>query len=1136
VRGLRFSWPTQIALLALIAALLLAPAGGSGSLDRAEVYFLDGARAMIERGDYLVPHYRGEPFFDKPALTYWLIAVFLKVFGPTAEAARLASALACIGVILATVWLGTLLFDRRAALASGWIVATTLPLLTFGRIAMSDIFMTCLSTLAVGLAVKALDGSAARWPVIGLGIVLGLGFLTKGPVAVLLPGLAILALAWTRRRTTTRPGPGLLALALLLFLAVSLSWYIAIGLRLGLEPLRYFFLRENLERFAASTYASSRGPWYYPVTYLAQGLPWSVFLPLAIWAGWRAPARAGLRAVRWLVAALALMLVPLSLSRGKLDYYLLPLYPLAALILGHLFAEIWRPRERLYARIACALCASGTVTLAFLPLQLPEAWLPAAPLRLLTRALLLLLALALSWVSWRPVGGRALVVLASGAAAIYALMVFAWLPAFAQAQPKASIVNDVTRERIYRRDATLVVCDDPSRVYRDLIFATRVPTWEFCELRGPASSRLPYLLLVSEKDWQSLKNIPRLRVVGRYSYLPADVVSVDLVRRRAASEELVLVANYETRDPTARRLSRQARRQRWQNEVRRWDEVARLEKQMPSYWRSTMPWSARTTPETELIIRDSDYGRLPELWRKALDTNRKEFPGQLGVVKGFGAGAQYPQIWLRDSASLLPVTRHYYPIEYLTSWIEEHLAVQEASGSVFDWIASGDRGRFAEWAPEARNVRVAPGLTIAADKNTSAADQEASLVNAVSEVYETTGDRRWLQKPIRGRSILDRCDAALSYVLRERLDARTGLVANALTADWGDVSPTYPDQRAIYSDGRTPLAVGLYTNAQFQRAAGDLAGLLDAAGRSMRADFWRAQAERTRSAIHETLWSEERGFFRLHRIVTPERAPGFPDDSHVFALGGHAVALLGSIATPTQASRILRAAEERRLENGLDTVAATLVPPYPAGTFRHPMMAEPWQYQNGGQWDWWAGRYILAEFQADHAEQAEAHLRQLAQRIGRAGGFYEWNNRDGKGQGSPSYAGSAAAVADAVLHGLIGADLRPEGVEMRVRQTELTFDLRLTDPATGRWLVYRQRWEEKYATLFAYFESNVKGTSQIAVRLAPGLSVDNAELDGPDAPIKYEAVGLDRYYVLQTDFGRHYLTLHLRPTLPNERR
>jgi len=59
--------------------------------------------------------------------------------------------------------------------------------------------------------------------------------------------------------------------------------------------------------------------------------------------------------------------------------------------------------------------------------------------------------------------------------------------------------------------------------------------------------------------------------------------------------------------------------------------------------------------------------RMQALLRSTLEANRRSFSGRLGAVKGFGAGESYPQIWLRDSATLIPVTRFYYPADYFKS-------------------------------------------------------------------------------------------------------------------------------------------------------------------------------------------------------------------------------------------------------------------------------------------------------------------------------------------------------------------------------------------------------------------------------------------------------------------------------------
>src|SRR5262249_13355775 len=197
-RGI-LSVPRLPALLAF-AALLLLPGLGASPFERAEIYFMDAARGMAERGDWLVPRYRGEAFFDKPALTYWLMAASFRAFGYSPAAARLVSVLAALGVVAATVWLGTLLFDRRTALTGGFVLASTAAFLSFGRLAMSDMLLSLFSTLAVAITVAALRPGASPALVPALGAVLGLGFLTKGPVALLLPGLAILLVLWSRLR------------------------------------------------------------------------------------------------------------------------------------------------------------------------------------------------------------------------------------------------------------------------------------------------------------------------------------------------------------------------------------------------------------------------------------------------------------------------------------------------------------------------------------------------------------------------------------------------------------------------------------------------------------------------------------------------------------------------------------------------------------------------------------------------------------------------------------------------------------------------------------------------------------------------------------------------------------------------
>lgn len=530
--------------------------------------------------------------------------------------------------------------------------------------------------------------------------------------------------------------------------------------------------------------------------------------------------------------------------------------------------------------------------------------------------------------------------------------------------------------------------------------------------------------------------------------------------------------------------------------------------------------------ETRYATGDADLDGIQDWLLPTLVANHKDFAGRLGVVRGFGAGDLYPQIWLRDSATLLPLARYHYDREELISWIEEHLASQQEDGALFDWIARGRPEVFRAWAPQVREVYAAGGVVLSADKNTTESDQEASAVHAVFLAFQVVRDRAWLRKPILGRSVIERATSALEYVLARRRDRPSGLIFGALTADWGDVSPTYADQRAIYLDERTPRAVGLYSSALVAQAARDLSALHAVLGDALRAQRWRTEAEHLRAAIEAQLWQPQRGFYRMHRLLTPGLARGFPQDDDIFAMGGHAVALLAGVGDDERARQVFTRADDRRIEYSAGTIAFSLLPPYRAGVFQHPAMANEWRYQNGGQWDWFAGRFVRAEFERGYSQRAGEHLRALAQRVRRSGGLYEWNERDGVGRGSARYAGSAAALGDAVVQGLFGVSLSADRLDVRLRLGASPGRLSLLEPASGRAMVLVQ---QRLANDRLVVEYAGRGTDPgtLSVRLPPRAEVHAAVLDGRAVPFGIETVGEDRFVSLPTDWAHHRLVLEV---------
>jgi 4-amino-4-deoxy-L-arabinose transferase-like glycosyltransferase len=408
-----------------------------------------------------------------------------------------------------------------------------------------------------------------------LGAVLGLGFLTKGPVAILLPGVALLLLAVEARRDGRLwPSPPRALLALAVFLPIALGWFVAIAHRLGPEPIRYFFLSENLQRFAGATYDSARPAWYYLGAYLALGLPWSPLLPLAVRRAWSVPDRPP----RFLLAWAGLMAVPLSLSRGKIDYYLLPLLPPLSLAIGHFFASApWRGWERRIARVMLLVAAATLLLLARGPAALPREWLPG-PAVLAASAVVVVGGAALCvWVALRPRPLRALGVLAGVTAGLAFGLAAFYVPAFSRAQPQSALVAAVRDELRYRPEAGLVLCDDPARVQRAVLFEARWAGQERCDLWAAAAAA-PALFLLDADEQQSIGRT--LRGISAHRYLPADTLTLRGLLAPAQPDWLYLAANFATDSPTA--LRKEAREHKQAVLSRRAERKAREAAATPS--------------------------------------------------------------------------------------------------------------------------------------------------------------------------------------------------------------------------------------------------------------------------------------------------------------------------------------------------------------------------------------------------------------------------------------------------------------------------------------------------------------------------------------------------------------------------
>ena len=326
--------------------------GSRGIYETSEGRYAECAREMLESGNLLEPQLGYRPHWTKPALTYWTLVAGMKGFGVNEWGLRLPNALAFILTTMVVVMLGRKLFDQQTGVAAGLIYATSPFAVLAENSITTDTLLTLWETAAVFCFVAAWKSERSaiqRGWIAGIWVMFGLGFLTKGPPA-LLPLLPILLSSYRNRGKLQCMS----WLGLLLFFSTAFSWYAwAIATHPGL--LRYWLGTEVVNRVASSSVHNHA--WYKGFTVILPPLLlglgfWLIPLIRKICTQERAHLRAlriaitNNRSLRFLLMWLTLPLAILMVSRSKLELYGLPVFVPLALIAGHTLRRTPVPLSR----------------------------------------------------------------------------------------------------------------------------------------------------------------------------------------------------------------------------------------------------------------------------------------------------------------------------------------------------------------------------------------------------------------------------------------------------------------------------------------------------------------------------------------------------------------------------------------------------------------------------------------------------------------------------------------------------------------------------------------------------------------------------------------------------------------------
>ena len=326
-------WPLIIFALPFFVAL-----EDSSLWDSNEAFYAQTPREMLSRGDWVTPYFNNQPRLDKPPLTYWIVASFYRIFSPSILWERVPMALIAYGSVLAVFSLGKMLFNMEAGLLAAGIFATSFRMLILSRRLIIDVLLLFLLLLAIVSVVSWVRSNKNSYLLL-CGFFLGLGFLTKGPVVFLVTPCLILYIfaVGGLQRLTSAPW---LATGIICLLTSS-SWFFLLAMDSGWQPILDFIFKENIARFWTAGFGPTRGLFYYVGVFLGDFFPWSIFFPTAaVWVclrirkqGIGVDAGALILLGVWVTS----FFIIFSLSSNKQEYYILPVYPAAALcIAGYL--------------------------------------------------------------------------------------------------------------------------------------------------------------------------------------------------------------------------------------------------------------------------------------------------------------------------------------------------------------------------------------------------------------------------------------------------------------------------------------------------------------------------------------------------------------------------------------------------------------------------------------------------------------------------------------------------------------------------------------------------------------------------------------------------------------------------------
>lgn len=374
------------------------------------------------------------------------------------------------------------------------------------------------------------------------------------------------------------------------------------------------------------------------------------------------------------------------------------------------------------------------------------------------------------------------------------------------------------------------------------------------------------------------------------------------------------------------------------------------------------------------------------------------------IKSGFNAGDGYGEVWIRDYNTFINLATLVHPKEQIKEQLLLFFKLQGTDGNIADGFVK--KSSLKNGVSDYYTITNTLAPEHAAHKNTVETDQETSLIQAVYKYVHASQDTSFLSTKVGNRTVKDRMEGALQFLMNERFNTPYGLIWGATTVDWGDVQPEH--DWGVHLDESSHIALDIYDNAMFLIALDNYMELFPD-----KVSQWKPIRDKIATNTMKHLWDDKNQKFIPHIYINGSPFSSDFDENKIYYHGGTAIAIEANLLSKEQIKTALDKMVQNVKDAGAATIGLTIYPTYPAGSFKNKGMY-PYGYQNGGDWTWFGGRMIQQLVKNGFEKEAYEQMKPMLDRVIKNKGFYEWYTKDNKPEGSGTFRGEAGVLYDAI--------------------------------------------------------------------------------------------------------------------------